>query len=186
MTAETTRALLMRSLLGGYTSLRNRLARKVGFELAEDALQETWIRLETRGELAPVNNHDSYLYRAALNTAHNLRKSENRRLSFVDVEELLDVADDRPGPAIIANDRACIATIERALLELTERQRIIFKEAFLGDSTHHELAKRFGVTVRTVQKELRHGVDLCARRLGRKKTFATGASRLSDIEGEGL
>lgn len=180
MMSETTRSLLMRTLLSGHASLRSRLARRLGPELADDALQETWIRLETRGTLAPVRNPDAYLFRAALNAAGNLLKGENRRLSQLDIEMLLNVADDAPGPATIAEDRASIAVVERVMTELTERQRTIFEEAFLGDASHHELAERFGISVRMIQKELKHGVDLCARRLKRGKSVRIGAAGLSD------
>lgn len=180
MMSETSRSQLMRSLLAGYGALRSRLARRLGPELADDALQETWMRLETRGDLAPVKNPDAYLFRAALNVASNLAKSQQRLLSHLEVDALLNVADDAPGPAIIAEDRASIAIVQTALAELTERQRTIFEEAFMGDASHHDLATRFGVTVRTIQKELKLGVDLCARRLKRGKSFASGASRLSD------
>lgn len=184
MMADAPRSLLLRSLLARYSSLRGRLARRFGPQIAEDALQETWIRIETRADLAPVRDPEAYVYRAALNTAHNLIKSENRRLSFVDIEELLGVADDAPGPAAIAADRADVAVVARALSELTERQRIIFQEAFLGDVSHHVLAERFDVSIRTVQKDLRRGIDLCARRLGKRKSFVTGMARLSDREEE--
>lgn len=179
MILDSPRSLLLRSLLARYAAMRSRLARRFGPQIAEDALQETWLRLETREEIAPVRDPDAYVYRTAMNTAHNLVKSENRRLTFVEVEELLGVADDAPGPATIAADRADIAVIARALDELTERQRIIFHEAFLGEVSHHELAERFGVGVRTIQKELRRGVDLCAYRLGKRKTFAAGTVRPS-------
>lgn len=181
MMADASRSLLMRSLLARYAAIRGRLAHRFGAQVAEDALQETWIRLETRADdLAPVKDPDAYVYRAALNTAHNLVKSDNRRLTFVDIEELLGVADDAPGPATIAADRADIAVVAQALSELTERQRVIFHEAFLGDVSHHELAERFGVGIRMIQKDLRRGVDLCARRLGKRKSFVTDAARVSE------
>ncbi len=180
MMADSSRASLMRSLVMRYAALRSRLARKVGPDLAEDALQETWLRLETRGEIGPVRDDEAYLYRSALNAASNLIRAERRHLTFVEIEALLNVADDAPDPATIAEDRANIAIVQRAMAELTERQRIIFQEAFLGDTSHRELAQRFGVSVRTVQKELRRGVDLCARRLGGIKSFAAGARMTSE------
>lgn len=183
MMADAPRSLLLRSLLARYAAMRGRLARRFGPQIAEDALQETWIRLETRtDELAPVRDPEAYVYRTALNTAHNLVKSHNRRLTYVDIEELLGVPDDAPGPATIAADRADIAVVAQALSELTERQRAVFHEAFLGDVSHHELAERFGVGIRTIQKDLRRGVDLCARRLGKRKSFVTGAAKMSDRE----
>ncbi|HEX7853769.1 MAG TPA: sigma-70 family RNA polymerase sigma factor [Sphingobium sp.] len=180
MMGETTRSLLMRLLLSRYASLRSRLASRLGPELADDALQETWIRLETRDTLAPVRNPDAYLFRAALNAASNLRKGEQRRLSHLEIETLLNVADDTPGPSTIAEDRASITVVQQVLSELSDRQRIIFEEAFLGDASHQMLAERFGISLRMIQKELKYGVDLCARRLKRGKSFASDRVQLSD------
>ena len=178
--SETTRTQLMQSLLGRYDQLRDRLTQRLGSaDLASDALQETWIKLERRDDLEGIKNPAAYVYRAALNTAANLRKAESRRLTSVDVETILAVADEAPGPATIAEDRADIAAIVRALSDLPDRQRVIFYESFLGDATHHDLARRFGVTVRTIQSDLQRAVEHCARRLGRRKIFATGVRRLS-------
>lgn len=182
---ETTRALLMRSLLARYSDLKARLSRTLGPDVASDALAETWLKLESRSEIGPVGNPDAYLYRAALNTGRNLRTANSRLLTFMDVEVLLAVADDAPGPAIIAKDRADIALVEKALAELSDRQRVIFHETFLGDASHHVLAERYGVTVRTIQKELLRAVEHCARRLGKKRSFASGQFRLSAKSGKG-
>lgn len=178
--SESTRSLLIRSLLSRYEELKDRLARRLGSpELASDALHETWLRLQARPDLAPVENPNAYVYRAALNTAANLRKSDNRRLTPMDVEALLAVADDAPGPAVIAENRAEMAVVLAALEELTPRQRIIFHESFLGDASHHDLAARFGVTVRTIQVDLRRAVEHCARTLAKRNRFVSGRSRLS-------
>jgi RNA polymerase sigma-70 factor (ECF subfamily) len=174
----------MRSLLARYDELRDRLARRLGsVDLASDALHETWLRLESRTDLPQVKNPNAYVYRAALNTAVNLRKADNRRLTRLDVDALLSVADAAPGPVIIAQDRAEIAVVAAALSELTERQQIIFHESFLGEATHRELAVRFGVTVRTVQTDLQKAVEHCARRLGKRNHFVSGRSRLSGKRG---
>lgn len=61
--------------------------------------------------------------------ASNLVKKDERRLSHLEVEALLNVADDTLGPSAIAEDRASLAVVERALAELSERQRTIFEEA---------------------------------------------------------
>jgi RNA polymerase sigma-70 factor (ECF subfamily) len=177
---ETPRALLMQSLLGRYDELRDRLTRRLGSaDLASDALHETWLRLQSRPDLAPVKNPAAYVYRAALNTAANLRKTENRRLTRMDIDALLAIADPAPGPAIIAEDRAEVAAMAAALTELTERQQVIFHESFLGDASHRELAARFGVTVRTVQIDLQKAVEHCARHLGKRNAFVSGRGRLS-------
>src|SRR3546814_17675816 len=95
---ETTRALLMRSLLTRYADLKARLSRTLGADLASDALHETWLRLESRKEMAPVGNPDAYLYRAAPNTANTLTTTSNRPMTFMDVKLLMDDSATPPGP----------------------------------------------------------------------------------------
>ncbi|CAH0348286.1 MAG: RNA polymerase sigma factor [Sphingobium sp.] len=184
VSGERAHALLMRSLLARYTDIKARLTRKLGPDIAAEALQETWIRLQDRKDIAPVANPDAYLFRAALNTGHNLRIAHDRLLTFTEVELLLAVPDDAPGPDLIAQDRADIALVQAALRELSERQREVFLESFLGDQPQTMLAERYGVSLRTIQKDLRRAVEHCARRLGRKKSFATGQPKLSLSRGD--
>jgi RNA polymerase sigma factor (sigma-70 family) len=177
---ETTRALLLRSLRDRYDELKARLTRRLGSaDLASDALHETWLRLERRDDLAAVKNPNAYIYRAALNTASNLRKADTRRLTQLDTDGIMAIVDDAPGPAMIAEDREEVAAFLAALAELTERQHIDFRESFLGDTSRHQLAQRFGVTIRTIQIDLQRAVEHCARRLGKKYSFVSGRGRLS-------
>ncbi len=180
MMSEPTRALLLRTLIAQYEKLKDRLANRVGsVDLASDALQETWLRLDSRDDLGPVKNPTAYVYRAALNTANNLRKSNQRRLTPIEIADLLAIPDSAPGPDVIAEMRAEIAKIDAAIAELTERQRNVFLESFLGDTSHRELAERWGVSMRMIQLDLKHAVEHCGRRLGKRNRFALRRVQLS-------
>lgn len=180
MMSEPTRALLLRTLLAQYEKLKDRLARRVGsVDLASDALQETWLRLDSRDDLAPVKNPTAYVYRAALNTATNLRKANERRLTPIEIADLLQIPDSAPGPDVIAELRAEIRQVEAAIADLTERQRNVFLESYLGDTPHRELAERWGVSLRMIQLDLKHAVEHCARRLGKRNRFALRRPHLS-------
>lgn len=183
-TPDTVRTQLIRSLQDRYADIKAKLSRHFAPDLVEDAMHETWLRLQRPRELSPVRDPESYLRQAIANTARNLRTSRERLLDFTEINELFAVADDAPGPDIIARDRHEVAKLQAALAELTERQREIFHETFLGDLSHHELAERHAVTVRTIQKELKRAVEHCAWRLGKRKSFATGLPRLSSHQGE--
>ncbi len=172
--------MLRESLVTRYAQLRDRLALRLGSQdLAGEALNEMWIRLGNGPDLAPVADPDAYLYRAALNTASNMDASRRRVLGTVEIDDILNIADPAPGPDRIVFARSEFAALRRALSGLTPRQRDIFTESFGGDATHAELAARYGVTVRTVQIELRDAILHCARRTGRKNLFARGALRVS-------
>lgn len=176
--AESTRVLLLRTLLARYHSLRDQLARRLGSsELAADALHHVWKRLQDKDDLPLVTRPEGYLYKAALNAAKNLQRTDRRQLprSSVDLETIIDIADEAPDPATIAAGRAAVGLLQAALDELSPRQQAVFRETFLGDSTQQDLADRYGVTVRTIQNDLRQAVEHCAQRLKGKIHFVSDA-----------
>ena len=67
---ESGRELLRRVFLLGYDDLKLRLTRRLGSaELASDALQDTWIRLERASSIGPVLSPRPYILRVAYNIA---------------------------------------------------------------------------------------------------------------------
>jgi RNA polymerase sigma-70 factor (ECF subfamily) len=179
---ESSRGTLRHLLLDGYDDLVRRLAFRLGStDLAREAMQDTFIRLERDSEIGPVRNPRAYLLRIAFNLATNRRVAENRRLSTTEVEALIDIADETPDPARIAEARSEIDALKRALAELPDRRREITLAAWVEELPHPEIAKRFGVSLRTIQHELKLGMEHCARRLGRNgtKSFASGRPDLS-------
>jgi RNA polymerase sigma factor (sigma-70 family) len=166
--SETTRATLRALLEAGYAAFRERLKRRLGSEdLADDALQDTWLRLARGGDVGVVRSPDTYLFRIALNVAADRRQAERRRLSQAEVTAAIHMADDRLDPGRIAEARAEIAALERALEELSPRRRAIFILARVEEVAHDEIARRFGISPRMVEKELRHALDHCSARLSR-------------------
>lgn len=179
---ETGLATLRQLLQVGYDDLKKRLARRLGSaELAGEALQETFLRLECAANIGPVRNPKAYLFRIALNIASNHRVAEARRLTVRETEALLDIADDMPDPARIVEARSEIEALKRALAELPARRREIFIAVWRDETPHQAIAAHFGVTVRTIQIELRHALEHCAARLNRDvtKKFASSLRRLS-------
>ncbi|MCG2842823.1 sigma-70 family RNA polymerase sigma factor [Sandaracinobacter sp. RS1-74] len=177
---SATRADLKASLVARYTQLRDRLAARLGSqELAGEALHETWLKLNDVHDEAPVADQDAYLYRAAINMASTLNARQRRALGDRDIEDILKVADDAPGPERVAIARSELAHVWKVLEELTPRQRHIFLESFSGTMGHRELAEHYGVSVRMIQIDLRNAILHCARRSRRKNPFAERAARVS-------
>src|SRR3546814_7042155 len=92
--AETgSRAALRDVFLAGYENLARRLTFRLGSpELAREALQETFLRLERSAEIGSVRNPQAYLLRTAFNIATNHRIAESRRLTVSETEALLEIA----------------------------------------------------------------------------------------------
>lgn len=177
---EAMRAYLRRSLLASYSDLIGRLTRRLGSpDLAAEALHETYLRLEQPGNIGDVANPESYLYRAAVNTAANLRRADSRHLGRAEIRALLDIPDDAPDPERIALARGEIDALRRVLATLPERQRVVFSEVMFQNTPYPVLAERFHVSTRTIYKDVEAALAHCARRLGKKTFFKTERPRLS-------
>lgn len=121
---ETSRAILRRLLLGGYDDYVRRLTSRLGSrDLADEALQDTFLRLERAAEIGPIQRPHAYLWRMVLNMAANRRAAEGRLLAASEIEAILDLPDEAPDPARTAEARSEIEMVKRALLELPARRR---------------------------------------------------------------
>ena len=91
-------AVLRDFMLQRYDDLKARLTRRLGCaDMASDALQDTWLRLEGKDELGPVDSPGAYLLRMAVNVAVDQQRAENRRLTSSEAEALLALLDPAPG-----------------------------------------------------------------------------------------
>jgi RNA polymerase sigma-70 factor (ECF subfamily) len=156
---------LQQRLLMRYQVFKKRLTRYLGSaDLAGDALQDTWLRLERGGELSTVQSPDNYLYSMAINIARNHLQAEHRRLAASEIESLLDIADETPDPARIAEQKSELHALVAIIAELPERQRAILLAARLDGLSRQDIARRFGVSVRFVQRELHEAHVYCVER----------------------
>jgi RNA polymerase sigma-70 factor (ECF subfamily) len=174
--ADTNRALLRSVLLADYRDFLDGLKRRLGSaDLAGEALQETFLHLDRVPQAKPVHSPKSYLYRIAVNIAIDRRRAEARRLTCGEVESLIDIADPAPNPEQIVEARSEVEHLKRAVAELPERRREILLAARLDDVPNREIAKRYGVTVRTIEIELKAEVAHCASRLERRLALRYGS-----------
>jgi RNA polymerase sigma factor (sigma-70 family) len=163
---EIKRTILRRVLVTRYNDLKMRLTRRLGSaELAGEALQDTYLRLEGVETSGVVSSPGAYLFRMAFNIAMDHRRAERRRLSFMEVRHLLDVAEDTLGPARIVEGRLEIEALERVLAELPPRRRAILLAVRLEGLPQRQIAARLGISLRLVEKELQRAQEYCAERL---------------------
>lgn len=161
--------MLKNLLVAQYQDFVRWLTRRLGSaELAQDALQETFLRLDQGNSIGPVRNPKAYLMRTALNMAANRRAADNRRLVSDEINNLLELPDDAPDPARAAEARSEIDALKRALEELPARSREIFLASWVENLPHQEIARRYGISVRTVQIELKQALEHCDFRLNRQ------------------
>lgn len=168
--SEEVRLALIEFLTQRYGDLKRRLTRVLGSDdLAGDALQDTWLHLRRLEGLAPVLNPRAFLMRIAVNIALNSLRRQSRVVPASEVNDLLDIADDAPGPEHTAEVRAEMSELLRILGKMPARRRDVLLLVRWEGLPQKEVAERLGVSLRTVEHELKRAHDFCAERMKGKK-----------------
>lgn len=162
--SDTNRTALLALLVTSYDDLKQRLTRRTGSaDLADEALQDTFLRLsKADGIIGPVRDLPAYLFRVAMSAISNRRVAERRRRTVPQADTVFDLPDETPGPDRIIEARSEINALRRAIQELPTRRREIFMAICVEEVPLQQVAKRFGVSVRTVQVEIKQALVHCA------------------------
>ncbi len=158
---------LLAVLNSEYSVLRDRLALRLSSsDEAGEALDEAWLRLETGGHLWNIRTPRSYLFRMALNLARNARRKAARQIAVPDIV-FLDLPDSAPDPEIVALDRDEESRMWAGLDALPERHKGVFLARWRDEMSLAEIASKFGMHPRSVQKDLARAEKHLRRSLGR-------------------
>lgn len=127
---------------------------------AEEAIQTVFARI-WRGRAAwhvPGTLHD-YLYLAARNACRDRLRHDAvvRRWCERRVREIRSCEDAAPAEQLLATAELESA-IERALAELPEKRRLICELRFGSDLSYAEIARRVGVSTKTVETQIARGL----------------------------
>jgi RNA polymerase sigma-70 factor, ECF subfamily len=161
--AEINRVRLRGQLADNYDGLVKKLTRRLGSsDFAYEALHETFLRLERVTDAVPIRSPADYIFRIAINIARDRQKAQKLRVSAAEIDSLLDVSDDGPSPARIVEARSDIDAFKRALAELPARPRDVLHSIAIEGRTPHDVATRLGVSVRTVESDLKLALSHCA------------------------
>lgn len=158
--SDASRRNLRNLIRDRYDYFVSRLSYRLGSrDLADEALHDAFVRLE-RAELAvEIKQPSSYVLRMAMNIAANRRRREARMLSMEEVEAILDIPDDTADPAAAAEQHFNRKAVAGAMARLPERRRTMLVAMWLDEVPSTELATRHGVSVRTVQHEVRLALE---------------------------
>lgn len=167
---ETSWEALRERFLVKYESLRARLRRRLGSDdLARESLHETWLQLARPAATKSVLQPDSYLFGIALNVAAGLRRAEARHASRLEIEAVIDLADEAAGPYEIVEGRFKLEELKRAIGGLPPRRRAILLAARIQGVPIQTIADELGLSRRTVELELKRAIEHCAGHLDRPR-----------------
>ena len=160
---EAAHAEEMRAWMVAYgPALRRYFQKRVGPAEAEDLVQDVFVAMQVRGALDEPEKVDRYLFRVA---AHILaRRRERQGWNWAAHAELgdLDPPPDELSPEriLIANER--LARLMGALSALPPRMAEAFVLHRFDEMTYAEIARRMGVSVRTVESFIARAVTRVA------------------------
>lgn len=168
--SDASRRSLRNLIRDQYDYFVSRLSYRLGSrDLADEALHDAFVRLE-RAELAvEIKQPTSYVLRMAMNIAANRRRRETRMLSMDEVEAILDIPDERADPAGAVEQHFNRKAVATAMARLPARRRAMLVAMWLDEVPSAELAVSHGVSVRTVQHEVRLALEQLREELAAPK-----------------
>lgn len=142
-----------------YAAYKNRLlyfamkfvkSRSFAEDIFQDAFTVVW---QTRRFINPDASFSSYLYTIVRNRVLNQLRDESRedQLKESILAQAIDYTDNTK-ENILANDLKNI--IDRAMDQLTPRQREVFEMSREALMSHKEIADALGISVNTVQEHI--------------------------------
>jgi len=144
------------------------LARLIGDRhAAEDLAQDAYLKVAAVAETGAVQHPQSFLYQTARNLAFDhLRRQKVRAAVHPPASDMLAalveaVPAQTPSPETRLLDRERVRRFQAALAELPERARQVLILQRVHGLTQVEIARRLGVTERTIAKDLALALRHC-------------------------
>lgn len=138
--------------------------------LAEDLVQDAWLRFDGAAEKQFVREPLNYLYRIVRNLALDRRRRslrEDRIFASIDLESAAAASPDNPAtPETEAMFRDELRQLERALATLPERSRTAFEMHKFGGAKLREIAEFLGVSLSMAQVLVDDAMEHCKREIG--------------------
>lgn len=132
--------------------VRNFIFYKSGsFDLAEDVLQEAFIKLWLNCAKVEVKKARSYLYTVVNNLFVDQMRHKKIVLNFKN-KSTSDV--ENKSPDFLIEEKEFKIQLENAINELPEDQRIIFLMNRLDKKKYAQIAEELGLSVKTIEKKM--------------------------------
>lgn len=162
-TAMKTLSLRLRAPLRRYF-----LNRHIAPHEVDDLVQEVFLKLSARGGMDHVERIEPYVFA----TASNLLRDRRRSLTSHAAESHVPYDESVHGltRATLEPDRILLGTqqvtqLVAALYELPERMRVVFSLYHFEELSHKEIARRLGIALSTVEKNIARANAYLLKRL---------------------
>lgn len=142
------------------------LTRRAGAQEAEDIVQDACVRWLEHADMEQIRDPRAFLFTTAINLSiDRARKDGVRRRCLEEGLDLDTLAAPTPGAEQIVETQQQLQRLLDTLAELPERQRHAFLLNKVDGLTHEAIARRLGVSTKTVRRDIRLTLAHCAERL---------------------
>lgn len=137
-------------------------------EEVHDLVQEVFLRLAQHSRVENVENAEAYIFQIAANLLRDRARREStrsgamRELSYRTENSIEEISPER---VLIAKER--VEIVQRALLELPERTRLVFVLHRFEGIKYSEIALRLGISVSSVEKVMMDALRHVAVRMSK-------------------
>jgi RNA polymerase sigma factor (sigma-70 family) len=163
-TVMKTLSLRLRGPLRRYFMNRNIPPHEV-----DDLVQEVFLKLSARGGVDHVERVEPYVFATASNLLRDRRRHMTSHAAEAHVpydEAIHGYTRSALEPDRVLLGAQLVTRLMEALYELPERTRAVFTLYHFEDLTHKEIAKRLGIALSTVEKNMARANAYLLNRLG--------------------
>ncbi|MFO7744210.1 MAG: RNA polymerase sigma-70 factor [Psychroflexus sp.] len=126
-------------------------------EMAEESVQEAFIKLWENCRKVPYAKAKSYLYTIANNLSLNRYKHKKVVLNYA--KTVPQQTEDRQSPDYKMEEEEFKIKLERAIQDLSEKQRIAFLLHRIDEKSYKEIAEILNISVKAVEKRMQKALE---------------------------
>ena len=127
-------------------------------EDAKDALQETFLKCwRKREQIKDVQNLKAWVFRVALNTGRDFRKTAwNRRRESIAEDAVMVSTADGPDRGLVRDEE--LGRLRSAVLQLRPEEQEVFLLRQNGELTYEQIAESTSLPIGTVKTRMRTAI----------------------------
>lgn len=139
--------------------VRRFLLKRVPASEVDDLVQEVFLSLQARGAATAIENVEGYLFRTAVSVLARQRRRKTWRWGRQEMLESVEQEFDDISPERILIGREAMDEVIAALMRLPRRRAEAFALSRFQQLTNQEVARRMGISVKSVEELLRNALQ---------------------------
>jgi len=163
--------ILQRTLASEYSALKARLGRILGSEeLAKEVLHEVYLRLNVSSNRPriEISKPEAYISRMAINVARDMERDASRQKRKADALNVMNLTQPQANLADEMEAHFRVEDLKAIMAGLPPLRLKILLAVMAEGASHEEIAWRYNISKRAVQRHLRLALDYCLRHAEKK------------------